>query len=91
MRKIVLAEEPLCRLCLAKGRVTASGIADHIVPLSEGGTGDRSNYQALGYPRSRYPNGCDCHDIKTAEEAARAKGAKTPRPRRTIGPDGWPE
>jgi 5-methylcytosine-specific restriction protein A len=92
MREIVLREEPLCRMCLAMSppRYTPSGIADHIVPKAEGGTDERSNYQALGYPLSRYPNGCDCHDRKTAEEAARARSARPPRHRRMIAPDGWP-
>lgn len=64
MRAVVLREEPLCRPCQARGRVTAATIADHIKPLSEGGTGDRENYQGICKP---------CHVAKTAEEAARAK------------------
>ncbi|NML88745.1 HNH endonuclease [Sphingobium sp. TB-6] len=72
MRAIVLREEPLCRPCQKQGRVTASAIADHIKPLSEGGTGDRDNYQGICKP---------CHDAKTAEESARARGI-TARPRR---------
>ncbi|HUD90051.1 HNH endonuclease signature motif containing protein [Sphingobium sp.] len=64
MRAIVLQEEPLCRPCHARGRVTPSTIADHITPLSEGGTGERDNYQGICKP---------CHDDKTAEEAARAQ------------------
>jgi len=82
MRKIVLREEPLCRPCQARGRITASTIADHITPLSEGGTGDRENYQGICEP---------CHDLKTAEEAARARGARPPRQRLDIGADGWPK
>ncbi|WP_311267467.1 HNH endonuclease signature motif containing protein [Sphingobium sp. WCS2017Hpa-17] len=81
MRAIVLREEPLCRPCLARGRTTPSTIADHIKPLSEGGTGERDNYQGICKP---------CHDAKTAEEAARARGAKRPRSRLSIGLDGWP-
>lgn len=64
MREIVLREEPLCRLCREAGRVTASTIADHIVPLAEGGTGDRDNYQPLCGP---------CSDAKTQAEAKRAR------------------
>ncbi|EPR14141.1 endonuclease [Sphingobium indicum IP26] len=67
MRVMVLQEEPLCRPCADAGRVTPSTIADHIKPLSEGGTGDRANYQGICKP---------CHDIKTAEEAARARRAR---------------
>lgn len=82
MRAIVLQEEPLCRPCQALGRITSSVIADHIKPLSEGGTGERDNYQGICKP---------CHDAKTAEEAARARGARPPRCRSGIGVDGWPQ
>ena len=61
-RKQVLAEEPLCRMCQAEGRVTPTVIADHIVPLSQGGRTIRSNYQGLCEPH---------HRAKTAAEAAR--------------------
>lgn len=66
MRKRVLAEEPLCRMCLAMDppRYTPSTIADHIVPQAEGGTDDRDNYQGLD---------TECHAIKTAQEASRAR------------------
>lgn len=60
LRKQVLREEPLCRACKAEGRVTATTVADHIVPLSRGGTTERRNYQGL----------CDdCHKAKTAAES----------------------
>lgn len=32
IRAIVLANEPLCRFCLAKGRVVPSTVADHVEP-----------------------------------------------------------
>ena len=64
MREQVLAEEPLCRACDAKGFVTATTVADHIIPLAEGGSGDRDNYQGLCGP---------CHQAKTATESARAR------------------
>ncbi|WIA57814.1 HNH endonuclease signature motif containing protein [Sphingobium sp. WTD-1] len=82
MREIVLREEPLCRPCHARGRITPATIADHIKPLSEGGSGERENYQGICKP---------CHDVKTAEEAARARGAQPPRLRMDIGADGWPK
>lgn len=83
MRKTVLMEEPLCRSCLKRSPplYTPSVIADHIEPKAEGGTDDRDNYQGLCQP---------CSDAKTAEEAARARGAKAPRRRVPIGADGWP-
>lgn len=68
MREIVLREQPLCRLCQDEGRVSAATIADHIKPLAESGTGDRSNYQSICQP---------CHRIKTATEAKRAKARRS--------------
>jgi len=82
MRKRVLAEEPLCRICLAAGRVTASTIADHIVNKAEGGSDERENYQGACKP---------CHDVKTTEEAARAQGHAAPKHKVRVGLDGWPE
>lgn len=66
MRERVLAEEPLCRACLAMDppRTSASYIADHIVPKAEGGNDDRENYQGLCTP---------CSKAKTARESARAR------------------
>lgn len=81
MRERVLREEPLCRACQAAGRVSATTIADHIVPKTDGGTDERSNYQGLCRP---------CHDAKTAEEAARAQGRTTPRRAIEVDRDGWP-
>jgi 5-methylcytosine-specific restriction protein A len=81
MRKRILIEEPLCRECLKRDRVTATTIADHIIPKAEGGTDDRENYQGL----------CDpCSSAKTAAEAARAQGRPAPRQTVQIGADGWP-
>lgn len=59
LRLLVMHEEPLCRHCLAEGRTTPSVDMDHIVPLSQGGTNDRSNLQMLC--RSH-------HSIKTNRE-----------------------
>ncbi|GLV21982.1 hypothetical protein TomMM35A_18350 [Sphingobium sp. TomMM35A] len=47
--------------------MTPSVIADHITPLSEGGTGDRDNYQGICHP---------CHQAKTAAEAQRARARR---------------
>ena len=71
MRTVILCEE-----CTRKGRVTAGSIADHIIPLAKGGTGDRSNYQLLCGP---------CAEAKDAKD----RGARL-RPKRRIMPDGWP-
>lgn len=54
-----LAAEPLCRDCQAKGRVTASTVPDHIVPLAKGGTDTDDNIRCL----------CtNCHRDRTAEQ-----------------------
>lgn len=75
MRAIVLAEEPLCYVCLAEGRTTASREADHKVPKCQGGTDDRENYGGICTP---------CHKIKTARESAEARQAAK-RPALTFG------
>lgn len=62
MRRRVLAEEPNCRRCGAR-----AVIADHIIPLSRGGSKDRENYQGL----------CRrCSDAKTQQEAAEGRRRK---------------
>lgn len=66
----------LCEHCTAKGLTAIGKIADHIIPLAKGGTGDRSNYQWLCQ---------ECADVKDAAD----RGAVY-RPKRQIAPDGWP-
>ena len=77
LRAQLLAKEPLCRHCKAKGKITAAAIADHIVSLAQGGAAhDLTNLQPL----------CDpCHRRKTLAEQG-----KSYRERKQIGPDGWP-
>ncbi len=75
IRAELLATVVICEECRRQGRVTPGHIADHIVPLAKGGTGNRSNYQLL----------CrDCADAKDAKD----RGAKA---RQRIGLTGWPE
>jgi 5-methylcytosine-specific restriction protein A len=63
VRAGVVREEPCCRHCLARGKVTATKVVDHIVPVKHGGDmWERSNLQGL----------CnDCHEIKSASEGSR--------------------
>jgi len=60
LRLLVLAEEPLCRLCLQRGESTLSAEVDHILAIRFGGPPfDRLNLQAL----------CKtCHSQKTRRE-----------------------
>jgi 5-methylcytosine-specific restriction protein A len=44
---MVLAEEPLCALCEAEGRVEPSSMVDHIAPKVQGGTDDRENLRGI--------------------------------------------
>ena len=76
LREQLLKQEPLCRMCSAKGRVTAATIADHIVPIAKGGAvHDITNLQPVCAP---------CHQDKSnADKGHRVK----PR----IAADGWPE
>lgn len=64
MRAELFRDKPLCAKCLSLGRITPATERDHIVPLCEGGTDDRSNIQALC---------ADCHEAKTQSEAQRAR------------------
>lgn len=74
LRQRIIREEPLCRECLKLGKVRATDEIDHIVPLHQGGTNERSNLQGL----------CRDHHIdKTARDSGR-------EPRRAIAVDGWP-
>lgn len=60
-RSCMLAKEPLCRLCRAKGIIRAADELDHIVRRSDAPERvmDESNVQSL----------CrECHERKTAEE-----------------------
>lgn len=52
MRKHLIETVVLCEECTRNGRITPGTIADHIKPLAQGGTGERSNYQLLCKPCS---------------------------------------
>lgn len=41
------AEHPLCERCLKEGRVTLMDEVHHILPISRGGTHDKSNLMSL--------------------------------------------
>lgn len=67
VRAAFLREHPLCGACAARGRVVPAVVADHVVPLKDGGARfDAVNLQALCI---------SCHNRKTARESA---GRRTP-------------
>jgi len=75
LRTAILAQEPLCRVCMGKGRVTAASEVDHILPLHMGGVElDAGNCRPI----------CrQCHvDVTNAAMGHRVKAE--------IGRDGWP-
>lgn len=59
LRLWVLAREPLCRLCLARGLTVPAVDVDHILARSKGGTDDTDNLQPLCH---------QCHSQKTVNE-----------------------
>jgi 5-methylcytosine-specific restriction enzyme A len=61
-RRQLFAREPLCRACATSGRVTTATVADHVVPLAEGGRDEMPNLEPLC---------ADCHQVKTQAESAR--------------------
>ena len=74
LRTRIMQDQPLCRMCDAKGFVTPGAEMDHIVPLFKGGSNDDDNLQMLCV---------ECHRKKSADDLGMAY-------RPTIGPDGWP-
>jgi 5-methylcytosine-specific restriction protein A len=68
----------LCQPCFKKGHITVATECDHLVPVFDGGGEEIENLQAIC---------AECHAIKTADEAARARGFRV---RKAIGTDGWP-
>lgn len=75
LRQRRLMADPICRDCKAQGKVTATQVIDHIIPLAKGGEDVDSNCRGLCYA---------CHDKRTAEQF----GFKS---KQTVGVDGWPE
>lgn len=62
LRRLVLSEDPFCRLCALRGRTVQATVADHIQPISAAPhlRLDRSNIQPLCKP---------CHDsVKQSQE-----------------------
>jgi 5-methylcytosine-specific restriction protein A len=47
VRAAFLAAHPLCEMCAAEGRLTPATLVHHKVRLTDGGTGETENLQAL--------------------------------------------
>src|SRR5262245_14409161 len=47
LSKVVLIEQPFCRICEREGRKTRSMMIDHIVPLKHGGRRVMTNLQGV--------------------------------------------
>lgn len=73
-RASYLRLHPLCKHCLAVGRVELAVEVDHVVPLFKGGDDTSDNKQGLCKP---------CHADKTAQDMGHLV-------KRTVGLDGWP-
>ncbi|GAC1405524.1 MAG: HNH endonuclease signature motif containing protein [Burkholderiaceae bacterium] len=62
LRAAFLFQHPVCCRCEAAGRIVAAVVADHVLPIKDGGARlDEANLQALCVP---------CHNSKTASETA---------------------
>jgi hypothetical protein len=72
-----LKAEPLCAICLAKGRVVPASVADHEPPWKPGPIQSSWNRFITGKLQSLCR---ECHEIKEGRL----------RPRVEIGEDGWP-
>jgi 5-methylcytosine-specific restriction protein A len=47
IRSAFLASHPLCEMCIAEGRLTPATLVHHKRKLTDGGTNDEDNLQAL--------------------------------------------
>ena len=62
LRKAVLDEEPLCRMCLKEGKITSATMVDHIIPVK----GLSKEDEELFYDIENLQPLCDsCHIKKT--------------------------
>lgn len=75
LRRSQLQAEPLCRMCMADGRITAATVCDHVAPHK----GDRDRFFSGPFQSLCKP----CHDSAKQSEERRGYSGQ-------VGIDGWP-
>lgn len=72
-RALVLASEPLCRLCyFAHGRLTIAAQVDHILPMAAGGERlERTNLQPLCLSDHKAKNGAEWKAVRARQHQQR--------------------
>jgi len=82
--RILKRDANICQPCKRLGRVHTGTHVDHII--------SKANAQALRWTKAQIDAdsnlqciNVECHKAKTAEETGRKL-----KPRRIVGPDGWP-
>lgn len=80
-KRVMLRDCGLCQPCKRANLITIAAEVDHIVNKAIGGTEDDDNLQAICGP---------CHETKTAQEAAQARGIQTIRPSAACNTSGLP-
>lgn len=85
-RKFVLARDNgLCVPCGKSGRLTIATEVDHIVSKANGKRKGMSD--AVIESDTNLQSICnECHKAKTLQE----EGKSVPKPKKTVGSDGWP-
>ena len=61
---VMTRDNGLCQACLRTGQLTPASEVDHIVPVSQGGTNDLGNLEAICHR---------CHTTKTAAESRQGR------------------
>lgn len=79
LRRQVLTEHPLCRMCEAEGYVTAASEVHHITPVEYGVT--RRDKERLMYDPANLT--ALCHDCHVKAHAAMGRSGKAATQRRT--------
>lgn len=80
IRNYVLANEPLCRMCLSeRGKVRFAQMVDHIIPVTI-----NSSYELLYGINNLQPLCNTCHRIKTNKDRGKGSAFNLERGRRIM-------